>query len=238
MKITFIAAVLTLVMALPTLAVVIYEANFEAPLYTAGIELDGQNGWTEDTSNPSWNGYVTNDVTAPDGDNQCVYIDCVNGYYHAVEATNRMKFSGWFQMLPGGEADFLEFMYHWSIQFGIKADRVNNECYLTYSYGTQDLRDDDNTALGDWVYASYTIDWTLAKVIEMEFGSKKIDVDLDINTSWISSPTEICLKSWNGTQANSAVKFDNLKVESAFPIPEPGMFIALIAGLGLFLRRW
>ncbi len=216
MKNTLLTTLLILFTVLPTLAQtnkVIYKVNFESPLYTAGIELKGQNGWTEDTANTNWHGYVMNDPTAPDGDNQCVYMECVNGYYHPIDATgcDRTKFSGWFNMLPGGVAGQLEFMYHWSINTAIMADRVNNICYLRLA-GT-DIHDDANAPLGDWVYASYTIDWTLMQIVEAEFATKKVDLSIDISSSWIAAPVEIHMKSWNFTQANAATKFDDLKVE-------------------------
>ena len=231
MKRTILSPLLILFIALPTLAGVIYETDFEAPTYSVG-ELAGQNGWAITAGGGLQ--YVTNDITTPNGD-QSVYVHDWD-YEHDIDATGYTitKFSGLFKKNPEGASGWLDFKYP-GMMAGINTDGV--ECWLNLNWDQYELRDDDHTAAGEWVYASFTVDWTTMWIIEAEFGPDEANAQkvtgqlLDITGT--PFPTRIVLGAWTGGDLDGS-SYDDLKVEG---LPEPGMLIALLSGIGFFLRR-
>jgi len=195
-------------------SVVIYATNFESPSYTAGQELVGQEGWLGDQSRAEWFGYVLEDPTTPDGDGQCVYMECINYYNHPIDTLGytRLKYSGWFKLLSTGNALGINFQFHNKIKAVIQPEYGNGVCKFRLNNEIE-IRDDANAALDQWIYASYTVDLATKQFLEAEFGSFKTNFTELFYTDPISSASEIRLGGWNHQNTNSALQFDSLKVE-------------------------
>ena len=195
---------------------VLYRCNYDDPYYEKGTELQSQDGWQEDLSNPLWFGSVLDDGTAPDGDDQCVYMECVNLYWHLIPAAgyDRLKISGWFNLATNTDVETLEFKFHtYLLVIGIKADKENNVCYLQLHDGTQ-IRDDAHAPLGEWVYASYTIDLSIHQVLEAEFATVKRRLNSVYINENLSGVDTVYLKAYNGLNTNSTCKVDDIRVEA------------------------
>ena len=227
---------------------VFYSADFEEPYFHLG-NINGQDGWTLDPEQNVSNLWAF--VEEVDGQQALRYYDC-GGYSGSlipayVPSWTKFTFSSRI-MIPSKGPDqsilYVKQFGHNPLQeFWVWRDLESGVAQL-YVKGFDEL-ELPGAPLDEWFDFSYTLDMSYDKMrtTDITFGDCVTNVDaLELyfeNYREGEPVTALCICSSGNLdeEAYANIYVDDITVFDA-TVPEPALFVLLLAGVALVLRKW